>query len=91
MPREIITLQVGQCGNQGEADHDNFEICLISFPVVGSEFWKQLCLEHGIGPTGILEPFAVANADTVNDRKDVFFYQVHTIRNLFIYFKIKKK
>lgn len=33
MPREIITLQIGQCGNQ-----------------IGSEFWKQLCAEHGIGP-----------------------------------------
>ncbi|CAM8975124.1 unnamed protein product [Rhodiola kirilowii] len=31
MPREIITLQVGKCGNQ-----------------IGMEFWKQLCLEHGI-------------------------------------------
>ena len=33
MPREIITLQLGQCGNQ-----------------IGSEFWKQLCAEHGISP-----------------------------------------
>lgn len=33
MPREIITLQLGQCGNQ-----------------IGSEFWKQLCAEHGIAP-----------------------------------------
>lgn len=41
MPREIITLQVGQCGNQ-----------------IGMEFWKQLCLEHGISQDGILEDFA---------------------------------
>ena len=54
MPREIITLQVGQCGNQ-----------------IGFEFWKQLCLEHGISPDGTLEEFA---ADGM-DRKDVFFYQ----------------
>ena len=54
MPREIITLQVGQCGNQ-----------------VGTEFWKQLCLEHGISPEGLLEPTTVPS----NDRKDVFFYQ----------------
>ena len=39
MPREIITLQVGQCGNQ-----------------VGTEFWKQLCQEHGISKQGIHEP-----------------------------------
>jgi len=55
MPREIITLQVGQCGNQ-----------------VGMEFWKQLCLEHGINPEGILEQ----QEGAVEDRKDVFFYQV---------------
>mmetsp|Transcript_14164 Transcript_14164/g.30285 ORF Transcript_14164/g.30285 Transcript_14164/m.30285 type:complete len:471 (-) Transcript_14164:89-1501(-) len=54
MPREIITLQVGQCGNQ-----------------VGTEFWKQLCLEHGISADGILEDFATNG----EDRKDVFFYQ----------------
>lgn len=40
---------------------------------VGSEFWKQLCREHGISPSGILEEFAVSNQ--VEDRKDVFFYQ----------------
>eukprot|EP01102_Stenamoeba_stenopodia_P000111 TRINITY_DN10083_c0_g1_i2.p1 TRINITY_DN10083_c0_g1~~TRINITY_DN10083_c0_g1_i2.p1 ORF type:complete len:455 (-),score=87.75 TRINITY_DN10083_c0_g1_i2:132-1496(-) len=57
MPREIITLQVGQCGNQ-----------------IGSEFWKQLCAEHGISPEGILEPSASSIVDA-GDRKDVFFYQ----------------
>lgn len=54
MPREIITLQIGQCGNQ-----------------IGTEFWKQLCAEHGIRPDGLLEESVV---DT-GDRKDVFFYQ----------------
>eukprot|EP00906_Rhabdomonas_costata_P012985 RCo018659 len=54
MPREIITLQVGQCGNQ-----------------IGSEFWKQLCVEHGISPEGVIQEFATAGGD----RKDVFFYQ----------------
>ncbi|KAG7349561.1 tubulin/FtsZ family, GTPase domain containing protein [Nitzschia inconspicua] len=45
MPREIITLQVGQCGNQ-----------------IGSEFWKQLCLEHGITPDGTLkDPWDITN------------------------------
>ena len=56
MPREIITVQVGQCGNQ-----------------IGTEFWKQLCREHGISDEGILMDYA---DQTVNDRKDVFFYQV---------------
>ncbi|VVD02495.1 unnamed protein product [Leptidea sinapis] len=54
MPSEMITLQLGQCGNQ-----------------IGFEFWKQLCIEHGISPEGILEEFASAGSD----RKDVFFYQ----------------
>ncbi|CAI2366990.1 unnamed protein product [Moneuplotes crassus] len=54
MPREIITCQVGQCGNQ-----------------IGMEFWKQLCMEHGISPEGILEEYAIDG----EDRKDVFFYQ----------------
>jgi tubulin gamma len=38
MPREIVNLQVGQCGNQ-----------------IGTEFWKQLCREHGISEEGYLE------------------------------------
>lgn len=67
MPREIITMQVGQCGNQ-----------------IGSEFWKQLCAEHGISPDGTLQEFATHG----DDRKDVFFYQAdddHFIpRNLMI-------
>ncbi|RPA79308.1 gamma tubulin [Ascobolus immersus RN42] len=54
MPREIITLQAGQCGNS-----------------VGSQFWQQLCLEHGINQDGNLEDFATEGGD----RKDVFFYQ----------------
>jgi hypothetical protein len=36
------------------------------------EFWKQLCIEHGISPEGVLEDFATEGTD----RKDVFFYQV---------------
>ncbi|KAH8283499.1 hypothetical protein KR018_004188 [Drosophila ironensis] len=55
MPSEIITLQLGQCGNQ-----------------IGFEFWKRLCLEHGISPNGLVEDFAT---DGGIDRKDVFFYQ----------------
>ncbi|PKU80073.1 Tubulin gamma-2 chain [Dendrobium catenatum] len=58
MPREIITIQVGQCGNQ-----------------IGMEFWKQLCVEHGIGPDGLLEDFATQARFHGGDRKDVFFYQ----------------
>lgn len=39
---------------------------------MGSEFWKKLCLEHGINNDGILEDFATGGT---GDRKDVFFYQ----------------
>lgn len=38
---------------------------------IGVEFWKQLCLEHGISPDGILKESASGGFD----RKDVFFYQ----------------
>lgn len=54
MPREIISLQTGQAGNQ-----------------IGTEFWKTLCREHGIGNDGALQDFAVEGGDC----KDVFFYQ----------------
>uniref|UniRef100_A0A2N9F544 Tubulin gamma chain n=1 Tax=Fagus sylvatica TaxID=28930 RepID=A0A2N9F544_FAGSY len=54
MPREIITLQVGQCGNQ-----------------IGMEFWKQLCLEHGISKDGILEDFATQGKGVEEDIMDM--------------------
>lgn len=41
--------------------------------VVGSQFWQQLCQEHGIAPDGNLHPHAAAHSGA--DRKDVFFYQ----------------
>lgn len=75
MPSEIITLQLGQCGNQSNIkllyDVVIMQIKTI-FSTVGFEFWKRLCLEHGISPTGVIEDFATDNID----RKDVFFYQV---------------
>ena len=45
-------------------------------PTVGFEFWKQLCMEHGVSPDGILEEYATQGTD----RKDVFFYQVRQHR-----------
>ena len=66
MPREIITLQVGQCGNQSK-----FSLQSLTISSVGDEFWKQLCMEHGISRDGILEEYATQG----EDRKDVFFYQ----------------
>ncbi len=38
---------------------------------VGSQFWQQLCQEHGISQDGNLEDFATEGGD----RKDVFYYQ----------------
>lgn len=38
---------------------------------VGSQFWQQLCQEHGINQDGNLEEFATEGGD----RKDVFYYQ----------------
>ncbi|KAL8290434.1 hypothetical protein RQP46_002692 [Phenoliferia psychrophenolica] len=39
--------------------------------LLGSEFWGQLCTEHGISRDGTLEEWATDGGD----RKDVFFYQ----------------
>lgn len=55
-----------------------FKNYFCNFKIVGFEFWKRLCLEHGISPTGVLEDFATDGPD----RKDVFFYQV----NLSVFF-----
>ena len=51
MPREIITVQLGQCGNQSKFIF-KVENCvlLLTIIAVGMEFWKQLCAEHGINP-----------------------------------------
>jgi tubulin gamma len=46
------------------------------FCLVGSQFWQQLCQEHGISADGNLEEHATDGA--AGDRKDVFFYQVRT-------------
>jgi tubulin gamma len=42
---------------------------------VGSQFWQQLCLEHGIDQNGNLHPYAAEGPHAGGDRKDVFFYQ----------------
>lgn len=42
----------------------------LAYLLVGDEFWKNLCNEHGINPEGILEDYARDG----DDRKDVFFY-----------------
>ncbi|KAI9694841.1 MAG: gamma-tubulin [Bathelium mastoideum] len=47
------------------------ELCERWDEEVGSQFWQQLCQEHGISQNGNLEDFATEGGD----RKDVFFYQ----------------
>jgi hypothetical protein len=39
---------------------------------VGSEFWKQLVLEHKIGPDGV----PLTGVEINGDRKSVFFDEV---------------
>jgi tubulin gamma len=51
--KKIISLQIGQCGNQ-----------------IGYRFWQRLAQEHGIEPDGVL----LRPNDTIEDRKDIFFY-----------------
>ncbi len=52
----------------GSKTLDDADETLIS---VGSQFWQQLCQEHGINQDGNLEDFATEGGD----RKDVFYYQ----------------
>lgn len=65
---EIITLQVGQCGNQSK---NIIHLLTLTF-IVGNEYWKQLCLEHGIERDGTL----LESQGRPYDRIDKFFYQV---------------
>ncbi|EGG20071.1 gamma tubulin [Cavenderia fasciculata] len=56
---------------ESEDDRSSHAYIVVWFTLVGSEFWKQLCREHGINPQGYLEEYAINGVD----RKDVFFYQ----------------
>ncbi|KAL8776844.1 MAG: hypothetical protein Q9194_002909 [Teloschistes cf. exilis] len=70
--REIITIQAGQCGNSSTYTLTTYaKFAPTHSPKVGSQFWQQLCQEHGISQDGNLEDFATEGGD----RKDVFFYQ----------------
>ena len=73
MPREIVTVSLGQCGNQSA--RLGASMCSVMTDardaVVSSVFWQRLCAEHGISKEGILEEWATEGGD----RKDVFFYQ----------------
>lgn len=71
MPREIVTVQIGQCGNQSMRNSNSTLRYLHAPSIVGSVFWQRLCAEHGINKEGILEDWATEGGD----RKDVFFYQ----------------
>ncbi|PBP19086.1 tubulin gamma chain (Gamma tubulin) [Diplocarpon rosae] len=71
MPREIITVQAGQCGNSSQFRYLLIIETYLIIQIVGSQFWQQLCQEHGISQDGNLEDFATEGGD----RKDVFFYQ----------------
>jgi tubulin gamma len=74
MPREIITLQVGQCGNQiGDAfwkqlccEHGISKDGTLKEPPLGSQ-QNQHQTVNGSGGGG--------RANVIDDRKDVFFYQ----------------
>lgn len=41
------------------------------FLLVGNEFWKQICHEHGIQQDGTLDPTAAVR----DGQEDIFFYQ----------------
>uniref|UniRef100_A0A915EL61 Tubulin gamma chain n=1 Tax=Ditylenchus dipsaci TaxID=166011 RepID=A0A915EL61_9BILA len=56
MPGSVVSLHVGQCGNQ-----------------IGTEFWKTLCQEHGIGLDGVL----LQPNKPGEDKKDIFFNELN--------------
>lgn len=67
MPREIISIQVGQCGNQvgsefwrkvGSSGESTWEQPCAAPSVLTCCFLLQLCSEHGISKDGMLEEFA---------------------------------
>ena len=48
---------------------------------VGYEFWKQLCLEHGITQDGLIrDDIEVDSTGVAGDRKDVFVSRVVSLR-----------
>ena len=73
MPREIMVLQAGQCGNQARPPAAAPPHAPRRSPraQIGNEFWKQLGREHGIDAQGYVQHAH----DGAADRKDVFFYQ----------------
>ncbi len=48
---------------------------------IGCEFWKQLCLEHGISPDGILQDYATSG----DDRKVCCLYLSFFVQQLLFY------
>lgn len=71
-PNQTQNILIILCGCKCAEDLNSL-LPLFCHYLVGFEFWKRLCLEHGISPNGTLEDFAT---DGGLDRKDVFFYQV---------------
>ena len=77
----MITLQVGQCGNQ-----------------IGTEFWKQLCAEHGISKDGILEEYAAngnagdtAESDNATPTRQRFEVKAADVAKIEAYYEDQKQ
>lgn len=68
----LFLISASQCRERSlPSRRANAEIKVVPFHLVGFEFWKKLCREHGINANGMLEDYAQHG----DDRKDVFFYQ----------------
>jgi tubulin beta len=54
--REIVHIQVGQCGKYGNKIFFFFVFVIIigikTFSQMGTKFWEVISDEHGIDPTG---------------------------------------
>ncbi|KAB8073169.1 tubulin-domain-containing protein [Aspergillus leporis] len=70
-PAEEVRRRISEATERLITNTSNSVTAICMGCAVGSQFWQQLCLEHGISQDGNLEEFAAEGGD----RKDVFFYQ----------------
>jgi hypothetical protein len=61
MPREIITLQVGQCGNQSKSLANQ----VVQFKKF--EFWRHLLDQYWITPEKIFMRLIIATFEYIDD------------------------
>lgn len=76
--REIVHIQVGQCGKCVESNH---WFCLFLwtkfFSQMGTKFWEVISDEHGIDPTGTYH----GDSDLQLERINVYYNEATGLSN----------